>query len=58
MPIGASGGSSRRSISGSRASRLKPDKDLIATIDKKLKDGLADTPATKAANSNVQKIAD
>jgi len=37
---------------------LKPDKDLIATIDKKLKDGLADTPATKAANSNVQKIAD
>ena len=37
---------------------LKPDKDLIATIDKKLKDGLADAPATKAANSNVQKIAD
>jgi Flp pilus assembly protein TadD len=37
---------------------LKPDKDLIATIDKKLKDGLADTPATKAANSTVQKIAE
>jgi tetratricopeptide (TPR) repeat protein len=37
---------------------LKPDKDLIATIDKKLKDGLADAPATKAANSTVQKIAD
>jgi tetratricopeptide (TPR) repeat protein len=37
---------------------LKPDKDLIATIDKKLKDGLADAPATKAANSTVQKIAE
>ena len=37
---------------------LKPDKDLIATIDKKLKDGLADAPATKAANSSVQKIAE
>jgi tetratricopeptide (TPR) repeat protein len=37
---------------------LKPDKDLIATIDKKMKDGLADAPATKAANSSVQKIAD
>jgi tetratricopeptide (TPR) repeat protein len=37
---------------------LKPDKDLIATIDKKLKDGLADAPATKAANSTAQKIAE
>jgi tetratricopeptide (TPR) repeat protein len=37
---------------------LKPDKDLIATIDKKLKDGLAEAPATKAANSTVQKIAE
>jgi tetratricopeptide (TPR) repeat protein len=37
---------------------LKPDKDLIATIDKKLKDGLADAPTTKAANSTVQKIAE
>ncbi len=37
---------------------LKPDKDLIATIDKKLNDGLADAPATKAANSTVQKIAE
>ncbi|MGC1347312.1 MAG: tetratricopeptide repeat protein [Methyloceanibacter sp.] len=37
---------------------LKPDDDLIATIDKKLKDGLPDTPATKAANSGVQKIAE
>jgi tetratricopeptide (TPR) repeat protein len=37
---------------------LKPDKDLIATIDKKLKDGLADAPATKAANSTVQKNAE
>ncbi len=37
---------------------LKPDKDLIATIDKKLKDGLVDAPATKAANSTVQKIAE
>jgi len=33
---------------------LKPDSDLIATIDKKLKDGLADSPETKAANSTVQ----
>jgi len=33
---------------------LKPDNDLIATIDKKLKDGLADSPETKAANSTVQ----
>jgi len=37
---------------------LKPDADLITTIVKKLKDGLPDTPATKAANSGVQKIAD
>ena len=37
---------------------LKPDSDLIATIDKKLKDGLPDAPATKAANSTVQKIAE
>jgi tetratricopeptide (TPR) repeat protein len=37
---------------------LKPDNDLIATIDKKLKDGLPDTPATKAENSAVQKIAE
>jgi tetratricopeptide (TPR) repeat protein len=37
---------------------LKPDDDLIATIDKKLKDGLPDAPATKAANSGVQKIAE
>jgi len=33
---------------------LKPDSDLIAAIDKKLKDGLADSPETKAANSTVQ----
>jgi tetratricopeptide (TPR) repeat protein len=33
---------------------LKPDNDLIATIDKKLKDGLPDSPETKAANSTVQ----
>jgi len=33
---------------------LKPDSDLIATIDKKLKDGLTDSPETKAANSTVQ----
>ncbi len=38
---------------------LKPDTDLTATIDKKLKDGLADTPETKAANSTVgQKVAE
>jgi tetratricopeptide (TPR) repeat protein len=37
---------------------LKPDADLITTIDKKLKDGLPDIPATKAANSGTQKIAD
>jgi tetratricopeptide (TPR) repeat protein len=37
---------------------LKPDKDLIATIDKKLKDGMPDALATKAANSTVQKIAE
>jgi Flp pilus assembly protein TadD len=37
---------------------LKPDKDLIATIDKKLKDGMPDALATKAANSSVQKIAE
>jgi tetratricopeptide (TPR) repeat protein len=33
---------------------LKPDTDLVTTIDKKLKDGLADSPETKAANSAVQ----
>jgi len=33
---------------------LKPDSDLIAAIDKKLKDGLVDSPETKAANSTVQ----
>ena len=37
---------------------LKPDKDLIVTVEKKLKDGLADAPATKAANSTVQKVAE
>jgi tetratricopeptide (TPR) repeat protein len=38
---------------------LKPDSDLTATIDKKLKDGLADAPETKAANSTVgQKVAE
>jgi Flp pilus assembly protein TadD len=40
---------------------LKPDNDLVATIDKKLKDGLPDSPETKAANSAVpagQKVAD
>jgi tetratricopeptide (TPR) repeat protein len=37
---------------------LKPEKDLVATIEKKLKDGLAGAPATKAANSGVQKVAD
>jgi tetratricopeptide (TPR) repeat protein len=37
---------------------LKPDNDLISVIDKKLKDGLPDAPATKAANSAVQKIAE
>ena len=37
---------------------LKPDNDLVATIDKKLKDGLPDAPATKAENSAVQKIAE
>jgi tetratricopeptide (TPR) repeat protein len=37
---------------------LKPDSDLVATVEKKLKDGLPDLPATKAANSSVQKIAE
>jgi tetratricopeptide (TPR) repeat protein len=37
---------------------LKPDNDLVAIIDKKLKDGLPDAPATKAENSAVQKIAE
>ena len=37
---------------------LKPDKELIASIDKKLKDGMKDALATKAANSSVQKIAE
>jgi tetratricopeptide (TPR) repeat protein len=37
---------------------LKPDKDLISTLEKKLKVGLDELPATKAANSTVQKIAE
>ena len=46
MPIGASARLEAK-YQWRESLTLKPDKDLIATIDKKLKDGLADTPATK-----------
>ncbi len=38
---------------------LKPDNDLLASIEKKLEDGLPDSPETKAANSSAgQKVAE
>ena len=40
---------------------LKPDNDLVASIGKKLEDGLPESPETKAANSTVepgQKVAE